>query len=338
MGSLRAVKNIDLEPELWGFLDTDIYITSLEDAPVSSILPELKNEPQVVYAYGVNKISSQYKPNGQDIWQSVVTELYELPWDAHIKDRSLYGRRPMEENEIGIGLTFAEKYGLETGETIWLTVNGEKKPYEITGIFQTLSSYGNVIRMVTTNLDQFVSENGTYGDYMLVLSKGTDKWAYARELTERYGGSFSFIASKSNGENISGILAPALGTVLTVLLSITVLVTLNLTFLLVRQEQGIIGLLKASGMTSRQITGIYLWRNCLSASAGNILGILAGIWIVPGLLMPFARFLGLAAFPFSASLPGILGSLFLLPACIFTGTCFILKTVGRVSVRQLVSE
>lgn len=338
LGSLYAVQNIDREPELWGFLDTDIYVTSLEDIPVSAILSELEKEPQVAYAYGVNKISSQYKPGHLDTWQSIVTELYELPWNDHIKDRSLYGRRPMKENEIGIGLTLAEKYGLQVGESIELTVNGEKRSYEITGIFQTLSSYGNVIRMVTENLDQFTRANDTYGDYMLVLSKGIDKWEYARELAERYDGSFSFIASKSNGENISGILAPAVKTVLTVLLAITVLVTMNLTFLLVRQEQGMIGLLKAIGMTSRQIAAIYLWRNCLSAFAGNSLGVLAGIWIVPGLLTPFARSLGLAAFPFTASLPGTVESLLLLPVCICAATCFILKAINAISIRQLVCE
>lgn len=100
-----------------------------------------------LFTYGVNKIYSQYKPDGQENWQSIVTELYELPWNDKIKDKSLYGRRPVQENEIGVGLALAEKYGFDVGENIELFVNGEKKEYEITGIFQTLSSYGNVIRM-----------------------------------------------------------------------------------------------------------------------------------------------------------------------------------------------
>lgn len=38
--------------------------------------------------------------------------------------------------------------------------------------------------MVTNDLDQFAGANGSYGDYMLVLSNGTDKWEYAKELSE----------------------------------------------------------------------------------------------------------------------------------------------------------
>ena len=84
------------------------------------------------------------------------------------------------------------------GETIELMVNGEKNLYEITGIFQTLSNYGNIIRMVTSDLDQFVKADGKYADYMLVLADGIDKWECAEDMEEHYDGKFSFIASKSN--------------------------------------------------------------------------------------------------------------------------------------------
>ena len=40
--------------------------------------------------------------------------------------------------------------------------------------------------MVTDDLDRFVEPNDSFGDYMLVLRKGIDKWEYAEELTERY--------------------------------------------------------------------------------------------------------------------------------------------------------
>ncbi len=338
MGCLNAVRNIDKEPEIWGFIKDDIYVTSLEDTPVSGIIDELEKDRRVNYTYGANKVYSKYKPDNSETWQSITTEVYELPWNDEIKDRTMYGRRPQKEDEIGVGLTLAEEYGLEIGEKIELAVNGEKKEYEITGIFQTLSNYGNIIRMVTNDLDQFVKSDGKYGDYMLVLSAGTDKWEYAEELNEKYAGKFSFIASKSNGENIAGLLAPAVGTVLTILLGISVLITVNLTFLLIRREQKLIGLLKAIGMTSWQILKIYLWRNCLSALVGNSLGLIMGMFIIPHLLTPYAKLLGLAEFTFANSVMGTAKSFVLLPACMFIGTCAIVKMINKISVKQLVSE
>lgn len=338
LGCLNAVGNIDQEPEVWGFIKTDIYVTSVEDTPVSDIIGELEDDPRVDYTYGASKVSAQYKPDHRETWQSITTEVYELPWNDAVKDRSLYGRRPLKENEIGVGLALAREYDLEVGEKIELVVNGEKKTYEITGIFQTLSNYGNIMRMVTNDLDQFVGADGAYGDYMLVLSNGTDKWGYAKELTEKYDGKFSFIASKSNGENITSLLTPAVGTILTILLVITILITMNLTFLLIRQEQRLIGLLKAIGMTSWQILKIYSWRNCLSALAGNSLGLVLGIFVIPDLLTPYTRLLGVAEFPFANSLTGTVLSFVLLPACMFLGTCAIVKTINTVSVKQLVSE
>lgn len=337
-GCLNAVKNIDREPEAWGILKTDIYVTSLDGTPVSTVTEELEKEPEVEYTYGVNKIYSKYKPDHQDTWQSIVTELYELPWNEKIEDKSLYGRRPQKEGEISVGVTLARQYGLEAGEKMELYVNGEKKQFEITGIFRTLSNYGNVIRMVTDDLDQAVEEDGGSGDYMLVLSKGCDKWNYARELTERYEGKFSFIASKSNGEHITGVLAPAVGTILAVLLITSVLITINLTFLLIRREQKLIGLLKAVGMTSWQILKIYLWRNCLAALLGSCLGLAAGTLLVPDLLTPFAKGMGLVKFPFSNSAAGMLVSSVLLPLCMALGTCAVVKAIHRVSVKQLVNE
>ncbi len=338
LGCLNGVKNIDKEPEAWGFIRTDIYVTSLENTPVSSVIDELENDPRVDYTYGVNKVHPKYQPVEGGKWQSMVTELYELPWNEKIKDQSLYGRRPQKENEISVGMALAQEYGLNIGETMELFVNGEKREYEITGIFQTLSNSGKVIRMVTNDLDAFAAAEGGFGDYMLVLSDSLDKWEYAEELNEKYGGKFSFIASKSNGENITGVLAPAVGTVLAALLVILVLVTTNLTFLLVRREQRVIGLLKAVGMTSWQILKIYLWRNCLSAAAGNILGVLAGTFIAPRMLTPFAKGMGITEFPFSGSLAGGFVSVSLLPACIFMGTCVVVRMIHGVSVKELVSE
>lgn len=338
LGCLNALRNIDREPEIWGFIKTDIYATSLGDSPVSGIIEELETDPRIIYTYGANKITAQYKPDSGADWKSVVTEVYELPWNDKIKDRSLYGRRPVRENEIGIGLALSREYGLNVGDQIELMVNGETKQYIITGIFQTLSNYGKIIRMVTDDLDQFVRPNGAYGDYMLVLANGIDKWEYAEELAGRYEGNFSFIASKSNGENITGMLTPAVGTILTALLLVTLLITMNLTFILVRREQRLIGLLKAAGMTSWQIVTIYSSRNGLSALAGSALGLILGVFAVPKLLTPYAKLLGLSEFPFVNSLTGTAAVFFLLPVCMILSTYAIVKTIDRVSVKQLVSE
>lgn len=152
------------------------------------------------------------------------------------------------------------------------------------------------------------------------------------------GGAFSFVAAKSNGENIAGGLRPAVGTVLTVLLVAAVLLTVNLTFLLIRREQRQIGLLKAVGMTSGQIVKIYSWRNGLSALTGNSMGLALGIFALPKLLTPWARTLGLSAFPFSAPLAETAACFFLLPACMVLGTYAAARAIGRVPVRPLVSE
>ena len=197
---------------------------------------------------------------------------------------------------------------------------------------------GKVIRMVTNNLDQFVQAGNLYGDYMLVLSNGTDKWEYAKELAEKYNGQFSFIASKSNGENISGALKPAVWTILMFLLLVTILTTVNLTFILIRREQRLIGLLKALGMTSWQILRIYSWRNCLSALVGTDLGIVLGIFVIPCLLTPYARLLGITEFPFINSLTGMVISFALLPLCMLLSTSAVIKVISTVSVKQLVSE
>ena len=334
MGCLNAVKNIDREPEAWGFIRTDIYVTSLEDTPVSAIIDELKNDTRVDYTYGVNKVYVMYKPSEQDTYLSIMTELYELPWNEKIKDRALYGRRPIMENEIGVGLGLANEYDLTVGKKIELVVNGKKGEYEITEIFQTLSNSGNVLRMVTDDLDGFVAADGNYGDYMLVLMDGSDKWDYAGELAEKYDGRFAFIASKSNGENFTGVLAPAIGMILSILIIIIILITMNLTFLLVRREQNLIGLLKAVGMTAWQVLEIYLFRNCLTAMIGSFLGIAAGTFFIPHLLTPYAKILGLTSFPFACSLLGALTGFLLVPACMLLGTAAILKTIRTIYVKE----
>lgn len=337
-GCLNSIENIDREPEAWGFTKTDIYVTSLESTPVSAVIGELEKDPRIDYTYGVNKVYVSYKPGAGKGYQSITTELYELPWKEKIKDYSLYGSRPEKENQIGAGLGLVKDYGFAVGDRIELIVNGKKGEYEISEIFQTLSDSGRVFRMVTGNLDDFVKADDCYGDYMLVLKDSDAKWEYAQELNERYGGKFAFIASKSNGENFLGVLAPAVGIILTVIMAVVVLITINLTFLLIRREQKQIGLLKAVGMTSWQVLKIYLWRNCLSAAAGSCLGALAGAYIVPNLLSPYAKTLGLTKFPFVLSVSGIFMGLMLPSFCMLLGTWAVMRTIRRVSVKQLVNE
>ena len=338
VGCLNAVSAIDQEPEVWGFIKSDIYVTSVEDIPVSGVIHDLEREPEVDYTYGVNKVYVTYKPSGQDAYKSIMTELYEIPWNEKIKDRSLYGTRPVQNNEIGAGLGLATEYGFKVGDTIELFVNGKKGNYEITEIFQTLSNYGNVFRMVTDDLDRFVEPNDSFGDYMLVLRKGIDKWEYAEELTERYDGKFAFIASKTNGENFTGVLTPAAGMIFTVLMAVIILITMNLTYLLVKREQSQIGLLKAIGLTSWQTLKIYLYRNCLASAMGCIIGTLTGTFFLPYILSPYAKLAGLTKFPFSFSPTGAALSLLLAPACMILGTDAIMKTIRVASVKELVNE
>lgn len=337
-GCLNAVQNIDKEPAVWGFIRTDIYVTSLSTTPVSSILKMLEKDERVDYTYGVNKIYVTYQPYQQDVYQSITTETYELPWNEKIKDESIQGRRPERTDEIGIGLGLARLYGLEAGDTIELFVNGKKGAYTITGIFQTLSNSGNVIRMVTDNLDKFMKADSKCGDYMLVLDSGVDKWEYAAELTEKYGEDFAFIASKSNGENFTSVLAPAAGMIVIVLSAVAALITMNLTFLLVRREHYPIGLLKAIGMTSGQVLKIYIGRNCLSAAAGACLGMITGVLIIPPLLTPYARQLGLTKFPFAASLTGTLAGFILPVVCMLLSTCAVIRAINAISVKRMLNE
>lgn len=52
----------------------------------------------------------------------------------------------------------------------------------------------------------------------------------------------------------------------------------------------------------------------------------------------WARTLGLPAFPFSTPLAGTAACFFLLPVCMVLGTYTAARAIGRVTVRQLVSE
>ena len=76
----------------------------------------------------------------------------------------------------------------------------------------------------------------------------------------------------------------------------------------------------------------------MAALAGNSLGLMLGIFVIPGLLTPYARMLGVTEFPFVNSLAGTAVSFVLLPICMLLGTSVIVKAISTVSVKQLVSE
>ena len=68
-----------------------------------------------------------------------------------MKDKSLYGRRPEKEDEISVGKTLAEEYGLHVGETMELFINGEKKVTENSEIICSYWRMGRINGIMQKN-------------------------------------------------------------------------------------------------------------------------------------------------------------------------------------------
>lgn len=192
-----------------------------------------------------------------------------------------------EDGEIGVPISYMEKYGLSIGDTITLTKGDFSKTYEIRNFLrdsQMASTMASSVRFLMSDHD-FMELKEKVGEVEYILEFRLEDSGRAGEFQKLYedsdmpvnGQGITYPLIKLVNSLASGLLAGAM-ILVSIILILLAAFNLRFTILAVLEEEiHEIGAMKAIGISNKDIKKMYLKNYRVLAVIGCIIGFLIGI-------------------------------------------------------------
>ncbi len=248
------------------------------------------------------------------------------------------GEHPTKENEVALCMGTAMYHNKQIGDSVLLEVEGFKKTFRVTSIYQDISAFGQGFRL---HQSAMLPLNPLYEptSYGLVLEDQVKTDSIKESLWAHLGETVTIEGSIESRKSIVGLLRNMkLG-----ILSISILFTLILLVIIgnditlqIKQHDLIYAQMKSIGFHSNQLRGIILIRVMLLFAIGLVIAIPLGFMLGKPFAQVLASGLGIRDFPFyiaplSIALVYLLLFLFVLVLCWFTS-----KLIVKINPRKLV--
>lgn len=198
--------------------------------------------------------------------------------EAYMYDK---GVAPKEENEIAITHIVAEKIDAQIGDTVYINMYGEERPFVVTAIYQSMNNMGEGIRFTEKADVDFSAVAGAFGvqvvlennpseeEVLEIIDKAVNAMPEAEFETTK-----EFVDDMIGG--ISNMLKPVKTLIMTLVIIINILVMVLMQKMFLIREQGEMGMLKAMGFSNCSIISWQTKRMTLVLFVGVLLGTVTG--------------------------------------------------------------
>ena len=191
------------------------------------------------------------------------------------------GEPPVYENEIAITHVVAEKIDAHIGDTLYITMREEEKPYVVTAVYQSMNNMGEGIRFPEETELDYSRAVGGFGIQVLLRERPDEEQLLEtiRKTKDIMPGArvqtvVEFIDSMIGG--ISNQLRSLKSLILAVVIIINILVVVLMQKMFLIREQGEMGMLKAIGFSDGKLISWQTKRIMLVLFAGILLGTVTG--------------------------------------------------------------
>lgn len=191
------------------------------------------------------------------------------------------GSAPKYENEIAMTHVVAGRLGVDIGDTVYISIKGENKPFVITAIYQSMNNTGEGIRVTEeVELDYSLVSFcfGVQCDFVDDLS-GEEKEKALDELQEsmpeyQVQSFMEFIDSMIGG--ISDMLVPIKYAMLVIVIIVNILIVMLMQKMFLVRERGEMAMLKSVGFSNGKLISWQTKRIAMVIFLGVLLGTITG--------------------------------------------------------------
>lgn len=251
------------------------------------------------------------------------------------------GRFPKYENEIAIAAKYAKEQGLEIGNEIEITLNGNSQKYLISGFTQISNNLGRdclLTRQGYERLGELINVT-----YYINLAQGTDIDAFNEETKEAFAGSVNTVINVRATIEGSGSVYVSLMTIIVIaILVLSAVIIAFVLYLLVRtmlnNKKRDYGILKSLGFTTRQLILQTALSFMPAVILSTVLGILLSCIVINPLMSLFLSSIGIVKCTFTVPAAFSVISGIGLIALSFGIACLLSLKVRKIAPRSLLAS
>ncbi|MCF8475294.1 MAG: FtsX-like permease family protein [Emcibacter sp.] len=300
----------------------------------------LIDQPGVLAAGGNSSLSATI-PSGP---YGVTRKLSGNIVDGNLDDFgyiNLEGRNPVEKGEISVGYALANKYNLDLGSDFALIIKGQKKVFQVSGIFQTSSNSGFWYRTRIESIYE-IDPNYEPNEVILTLEKGVDRSTLMDRLESSLGSAVDveprekFIQSQLQSITLS--IGMVLAFLSLVFLLVSIVNIFNSTVMGINESKKQFGIYKAIGFVQSQIRLIMVSKSVIL----GILAIIIGLGLYALLAQPTMSYLGQQiGMPEYPMIFDVFGSLLVVPVILISNIFSVWlpsRRITKIKPRELIVE
>jgi putative ABC transport system permease protein len=324
-----TVRELVSDPGRYGF-DGDVFVYASYYMPDAEVRRLIATQPDVVAYHGTRWWSFQFQGEEEVFY----TRLREGDLDA-FRFPVVEGRMFHSADEVLVGYGLARERKLHPGDTVDIVLEGQSSTLQVVGIYRENSNLGRMI-MLPMEAMRRIQPDVEASSYVLKLDPGADAEGVAAALAAASRDQLEVMVAGQGGvpDDIAGVKRMMVPLSL-VLVGIAVVGTFNSIWIGVKERRGEFGMLKAVGMTPRQVMLSVLVTAAGTALVGYGVGVLVGLPGIRLLMDTVARSVGFG--PLRPPLD-LLGLALILPATAFVammGACIPAYRAGRTSVVEV---
>lgn len=250
----------------------------------------------------------------------------------------LKGQAPTAPSDLALSVLNAEMYGLDTGDTLRIIVDGNEQNFRISGIYSDITNGGKTAKGAFDDKTGELAWTVAYVE----MSEKENIQTFSESLKLKFSdikvSSIQDFVSETFGHTVTSIRNAAW---ISMISALAVLATITVLFLrlLIAKDRYSIAVFKALGFTSRDIAIQYRLRFMMILGLGIVLGILLSVSVGEKIAGIAVSSLGAASFKFTMD---YLFTFFSVPLLMITLMHYILSTntsiYQKISISQTIKE
>jgi putative ABC transport system permease protein len=325
--AVHTLQAFERDPSLGGMRDGDLIAFPSQEVSGAELRRLIADQTDVAASYGELETAFQF-PGEEEILQAHFRE-GDL---AAFRFPLIEGRMPAAADEAVVSYVLSRERDLRAGDTMTILLEGEPVMLQVVGLYREGLALGRMLILSTDLLRRF-KPTVESTRYLLKVRPEADAQAVSAALKAASGGALQ-IGEIELSEALTS-LPRALAWLSVMLGGLAAVGAFNTAWMGVQERKREFGMLKAAGMTPRQVALSVLAGMAALALAGYALGTCVGL---PGVHLLFdllGRAMGFG--PLDASVD-VLGQVLLLPAIVLLAALAALLPAwraGRTSVVEV---
>lgn len=347
---LNSIHQIGQTSPLWGYDSSDIAVTiynkaafdrnSFEAAALAD--PRIKNIGWVSHLTGVLPANKKQNTGGSEAQSlNIAFMALEGSYDE-LGYATLEGYNPRNKNEISIGMNVAKQLHKDIGDTVDVFIEGQKHTFMVTGIYQAIANMSYSARIKIDAVQDQQTDNSHIDVAFINVFDVHEAERFVSEMNGTFGDSIQAATLETLLNSVykeaSAVLALPFSMMGLLFIFVTLMIIYSICRINIRKESKTYGIYKSLGLTSWKIRASLTLGISILSSIGALLGVVAGVYVLPRLLENILVTYGIVELPLVLSHWGILlVSLMSIGACCL-GSWLSSKIIRQTSPRILVVE